>query len=99
MTPHGNAPTIQIHKGTLQGDTLSPFLFTICMEPLLRWLSIGSKGYKPMHNSDQPASAFMTYDYHSNYEDDINITIDTLENQQIQIKKFHLFSKYICLEL
>jgi hypothetical protein len=36
MTPHGNTPTIPIHRGTLQRDTLSPFLFTIFMEPLLR---------------------------------------------------------------
>jgi hypothetical protein len=48
MTPHGNTPTIPIHRGTLQGDALSPFLFTIFMEPLLGWLSIGSRGYKPM---------------------------------------------------
>jgi hypothetical protein len=43
MTPHGNTPTIPIHRETLQGDTLSPFLFTIFMEPLLRWLSICSR--------------------------------------------------------
>jgi hypothetical protein len=42
MTSHGNTPTIPIRRGTLQGDTLSPFLFTIFMEPLLRWLFIGS---------------------------------------------------------
>jgi hypothetical protein len=27
MTPHGDTPTIPIHRGTLQGDTLSPFLY------------------------------------------------------------------------
>ena len=37
MTPHGNTPTTPIHRGKIKGDTLSPF-----MEPLLRWLSIGS---------------------------------------------------------
>ena len=35
MTPHGNTPTIPIHRGTLQGDTLSPFPFMIFMELLL----------------------------------------------------------------
>ena len=48
MTPHGHTSTIPTHRSTLQGDTLSPFLFTISMEPLLRWLSIGSRGYKTM---------------------------------------------------
>jgi len=48
-TPQGNTPTIPIHRGTLQGDTLSPSLFTIFMEPLLRWPSVGSRGYKPTH--------------------------------------------------
>jgi hypothetical protein len=47
-TLHGNTPTIPIHRGKLQEDTLSSFMFTIFMEPLLRWLSIGNRGYKPM---------------------------------------------------
>ena len=36
MTIHGNTDPLHIYRGTLQGDTLSPFLFTIFMEPLLR---------------------------------------------------------------
>ena len=37
------ARTSQIHieRGTIQGDTLSPFLFLLYMEPLLRWLDVG----------------------------------------------------------
>ncbi len=40
----------------------------------------------------------MTNDDHG-YADDINITTSTLENRQIQIRKLHLFSKYIVIEL
>ena len=93
MTPYENTPTIPIHRGTIQGDTLSPFLFTIFMEPLLRWLSIGSRGYTSIHQQQTPSSIYMTYDDHD-YADDISITTGTLENLQIQIKKLHLFNKY-----
>jgi hypothetical protein len=76
MKPHGNTPTIPIHKGTLQGDTLPPFRFTIFMESMLRWLFIGSKGYKLIHHSELPESTYMTYDDHV-YEDNISITTNT----------------------
>jgi hypothetical protein len=36
MTQHDNTPTIPIRRGTLRGDKLSSFIFTIFMEPLLR---------------------------------------------------------------
>jgi len=44
MTIHGNTIPLSIYRGTLQGDMLSPFLFTLFMEPLLRWLAVGSQG-------------------------------------------------------
>ena len=90
---HGNTRTIPLHKGTLQGDTLSPVPFTIFMEPLLRWLSIGGRGYKPMQQSEQAVGTYMSYDDHG-YSYDFSNATGTLYNLQIQIKKLILFSKY-----
>ena len=41
----GKTKPIPIQRGTIQGDTLSPYLFIIFLEPLLRWLERGNNGY------------------------------------------------------
>jgi len=41
----GKTLPIPIQRGTIQGDTLSPYLFIIFMESLLRWLQQGDNGY------------------------------------------------------
>jgi phage host-nuclease inhibitor protein Gam len=45
-THFGKTKPVHIQKGTIQGDTLSPYLFIIFLEPLLRWLERGNLGYK-----------------------------------------------------
>ena len=41
----GKTQPILIQRGTIQGDILSPYLFIIFLEPLLRWLQHGNNGY------------------------------------------------------
>ena len=73
MTIHGNTAPIHIHRGILQSDTLSSFLFTICMDPLLRWLAVGSGEYRPSYQPHKSMVTIVAYDEHG-YADDINIT-------------------------
>ena len=84
MTIHGNTAPIHIHRGTLQGDTLSPFLFAIFMEPLLRWLFVGSKGYRPSYQPHKTTPTISTYDDHG-YADDVSITAGSIQNLKIQL--------------
>jgi hypothetical protein len=44
ITKYGNTPHIDINRGTLHGNTRSPFLFTLFLEPFLRLLIVGSRG-------------------------------------------------------
>jgi hypothetical protein len=98
MTIHGNTIPRSIYRGTLQGDTLSPFLFTIFMKPLLRWLAVGSRGYKPSYQPHKSTSTIITYDDHR-YADDISITAGSIQDLKIRLKKLHFFSQYTGLQL
>jgi len=98
MTIHGNTAPLSIYTCTLQGDKLFTFLFTILMEPLLRWLVVGSRGYRPSYQHHKPTSTIITYDDHS-YEDDVSITTGSIQDLKIQLKKLYLFSQYTKLEL
>ncbi len=98
ITIHVNTDLIRILRGTLQGHTLSPFLFTIFMEPLLRWLAIGSMGYRPSYQPHKSTATIIIYDDHD-YADDISITAGSIHNLKIQLKKLHIFSQYTGLLL
>ena len=43
--PQGHTDPIPVGTGTIQGDPLSPLLWALFMEPLLRWLAVGDRGY------------------------------------------------------
>lgn len=80
---------IAIERGTIQGDTLSPLLFLIFIEPLLRWLQSGGRGYKPKCLSN---TEHADYKNSSNaYADDLAVitsTVGDLDRQANQIEAF-----------
>jgi hypothetical protein len=93
ITLYGSTPSIDIYCGTLQGDTLSPFLFTLFLELFLRWLTVGSRGYRPgaPATNDDPTEPTATYSGHG-FADDLSLATGSPPNMHIKIWKLSLFS-------
>lgn len=85
-TPTGDTAPLQIDRGTIQGDSLSPFLFILYLEPLLRWLRVGSRGYK-FRSIDDPALREKYQCSDCTYADDLNAITHTVSDLQVQAQK------------
>jgi hypothetical protein len=87
----GKTKPVHIQRGTIQGDTLSPYLFIIFLEPLLRWLERGNLGYKLKTSQYTLNSAA--------YADDLAIITNDLKHIQPQIDKIDKFCQWAGMEL
>ena len=86
----GKTEATKMNRGTMQGDSLSPFLFLIFIEPLLRWLQSGGTGYqyrclKRSASADHTASAMA-------YADDILAISSDIKNLFEQAQKIEAFT-------
>ena len=79
----GKALPIPIQGGTIQGDTLSPYLFIIFLEPLLRWLQQRNNGYTFGTSIIKISSTA--------YADDLTTIANKLKTLQTQFNKLYNF--------
>ncbi|KAJ9517856.1 hypothetical protein QJQ45_004218 [Haematococcus lacustris] len=91
-TPYGHTDPVPVNRGTIQGDSLSPFLFLIYIEPLLRWLQVGARGYKFKSATDDSGERATVSSI--DYADDIAILCNTLRNRRCQADKLSAFSDW-----
>jgi hypothetical protein len=90
-TYFGKTKPVHIQRGTIQGDTLSPYVFIISLEPLLRWLERGNLGYKLKTSQYMINSAA--------YADDLAIITSDIKYIQPQINKINQFCQWAGMEL
>ena len=88
----GSTRPIRIRRGTIQGDILSPFLFLIFLEPLLRWLKVGSRGYpfQVLSGHDRQRTVLAS----PAYADDLALPTCSLGNLRVQFDKVTLYCKW-----
>ena len=87
----GQIQKIPIQRGTIQGDSLSPYLFIIFLEPLLRWLQRGKNGYT-MGTSKITIKIVA-------YADDLAIIANNLTLLQPQLNKLDKYCEWARMDL
>lgn len=94
---------IDIQRGTIQGDTMSPFLLLVLMQPLLAWLDQGNHGYE-FHSAKAvplPQGPAVRPPELSNpaFADDVVLATQTTHSLQRQIYKLHAWCQWTRMEL
>ena len=90
----GMTEPIPMDRGNIQGDSLSPLLFLIYIEPLLRWLQVGGRGHMFGCMKDQPDERILNSLSGAAYADDLAILTNNLSNLKIQAEKVSMYSDW-----
>lgn len=91
-TPHGDTKTFPCTKGVRQGDTLSPLLFILVINPILKYIENNFKGYQFKRNRaiSIPLLAFV---------DDIVLIADDVTSMNNMLLNLNDFLKVIGLSI
>jgi hypothetical protein len=87
----GQTKPIPIQRGTIQGDTLSPYLFINFLKPLLRWLDQDHLGYSFKTSSMTISSVA--------YADDLAVIFKNIKDIQSQLNKIDKFYAWASMGL
>lgn len=97
QTPGGATGAVPIDRGTIQGEGLSPFLFALYPEPLLRWLHVGERGYVQKCLTRKGGAAGPVLQDHISsctYADDLNLLAEKPDDLQRQSDKVTAYADW-----
>jgi hypothetical protein len=95
LTPFGKTEPIPMDRGRIQGDSLSPFLFILYLEPLLRWLRVGARGYIPGTYTQRDIPFRLNQQIPDvTYADDLNLICPKVEDMKTQAQKVTLYADW-----
>jgi hypothetical protein len=87
----GTTKPIAIQRGSIQGDTLNPYLFLIFLKPLLRWLDQNQLGYNFKTSTTSINSAA--------YADDLAVLFQNIKDLQLQLNKIEKNCAWVGMDL